>query len=117
MWGINDQAFKHSTANTSTIDPRESLYDLFVEKVREAFPTDSERQRKIILQMSEIWLAFVGSPVERQSLKFFFGWRSVSMELCFPLIPTALSRRIPRRQAGQSIHLFVLSYVWAHLGH
>jgi hypothetical protein len=72
LWGIIVQAFKHSAANTSTIDPKESLYDFFVKKVPEAFPTDSESQRKIILQMSEMWGAFVGSPVERQSLKFFW---------------------------------------------
>jgi hypothetical protein len=72
MWGIIVQAFKHSAAHSSTIDPKDSLYDFFVERVQEAFPTDSERQQKIVLQMSEMWGAFVGSPVERQSLKFFW---------------------------------------------
>ena len=72
LWGIIVQAFKHSATNTSTIDPKESLYDFFVKKVPEAFPTDSESQRKIILQMSEMWGAFVGRPVDQQSMKFFW---------------------------------------------
>jgi hypothetical protein len=74
MWGIIVQAFKYSTRNTSTIDSQESLYDFFEKKVQEAFPVDSglEEQREIVMQMSELWGAFVGSPVTRQSLKFFW---------------------------------------------
>ena len=73
MWGIIVQAFKHSAENTATIDPEESLHDFFVVKVKELFPQDnSEGQRKIVMQMSELWGAFVGSPITTQSLKFFW---------------------------------------------
>jgi hypothetical protein len=74
MWGIVVQAFRHSADNTSTIDPEESLCDFFSKKVKEVFPdqTNHERQRKLVMQMSELWGAFVGSPVTRQSLKFFW---------------------------------------------
>jgi hypothetical protein len=73
-WGIIFKAFEHSTKNTSTIDPEESLYDFFAEKVKEIFPdaTNHANQRKIVMQMSEMWGAFVGSPVRKQSLKFFW---------------------------------------------
>jgi len=73
MWGIIVQAFKHSAENTSNIDPKESLHDFFETKVQEALPgaEDSER-RRIIMQMSHLWGAFVGSSVTRQSLKFFW---------------------------------------------
>jgi hypothetical protein len=74
MWGIIVQAFKHSGENTANIDPEESLYDFFIKKSQELFTgeDDSEQKRKMLLQMAELWGAFVGSPVERQSLKFFW---------------------------------------------
>jgi monoamine oxidase len=74
MWGIVLQAFKHSTENASTIDPKESLHDFFAEKVKEVFPdaASHEQQRKLVMQMSEMWGTFVGSPVQRQSLKYFW---------------------------------------------
>jgi monoamine oxidase len=74
MWGIIVQAFKYSAENTANIDPSESLYDFFVEKVHEMYPDkgDSEDKRKLVMQMAELWGAFVGSPVSTQSLKFFW---------------------------------------------
>jgi len=75
MWDIVVQAFKHSAKNTATIDPKESLYDFFLKKAEEKFPGDGEvelKRKKIVMQMSEQWGAFVGSSVEKQSLKFFW---------------------------------------------
>jgi monoamine oxidase len=73
MWKIIAQAFKYSAQNTSTIDPNESLKDFFEKKLVEEFPEkrDSDK-KKILMQMAELWGAFVGSPVYRQSLKFFW---------------------------------------------
>ncbi|PBP18346.1 hypothetical protein BUE80_DR010880 [Diplocarpon rosae] len=73
LWDIIVQAFKHSAAHTTTIDPKLSLYDFFAEKVQDIFSEQKEtEQRKIVLQMTEMWGAFVGSPVKTQSLKFFW---------------------------------------------
>lgn len=73
MWGIVLQAFEHSLKNTSTIDPEESLYDFFEKKVKDILPgTKHENQRKLVLQFSEMWGAMVGSPVQKQSLKYFY---------------------------------------------
>ncbi|CZT44246.1 related to anon-37cs protein [Rhynchosporium secalis] len=73
LWGIIVQAFKHSAENTATIDPKESLYDFFLEKVQGIFPSkDESKEREIMMQMTEMWGAFVGSPVQTQSLKFFW---------------------------------------------
>lgn len=74
MWGIVVEAFKISAAETDVLDPEKSLFDFFQEKVSALFSdtTDSERRRKIVLQLAEIWGAFVGSPVTTQSLKFFW---------------------------------------------
>lgn len=74
MWGIVLQAFEHSIKNTSTIDPEQSLYTFFEEKLKEKFPdaTKHEKQRTLVMQFSKMWGAMVGSPVHRQSLKYFW---------------------------------------------
>lgn len=75
MWSIIQDAFKYSNKLGADIDADESLLDFFKEKVVEKFPQTEpgyERKREIVLQMSEQWGAFVGSPVARQSLKFFW---------------------------------------------
>ena len=73
MWSIVVEAFKYSAKYSSTIDPKYSLYDFFEEKVKDLYPKhDQNRQRNLILQMAELWGAFVGSSVKTQSLKFFW---------------------------------------------
>lgn len=75
MWDIVQDAFKHSNNSSHEIDSKESLHDFFVQKVAEKVPStedDCERKRNIVMQISEMWGAFVGSPIHRQSLKFFW---------------------------------------------
>ncbi|KAE9375666.1 FAD/NAD(P)-binding domain-containing protein [Stipitochalara longipes BDJ] len=73
MWKIIAQAFKYSAQNASTIDPNESLKDFFEKNVLDEFPGEKHSdKKKILMQMAELWGAFVGSPVYRQSLKFFW---------------------------------------------
>jgi hypothetical protein len=74
MWGIIVEAFKISANETSSLDANKSLFDFFEQKVLERFPSgnDVERSRKLVLQLAEIWGAFVGSSVRTQSLKFFW---------------------------------------------
>lgn len=75
LWGLVLEAFQESNRNTKSIPNHTSLYDWFEEKVAEKFPgvqEDAERKRKIVLQIGEMWGAFVGSPVQKQSMKFFW---------------------------------------------
>jgi len=75
MWDIIKDAFQYSNEFGSEIPADRSLLDYFHEKVVEKIPEtepDFERKRRQVLQMSEFWGAFVGSPIERQSLKFFW---------------------------------------------
>lgn len=75
MWDIVQDAFKHSNKSSSEINEKESLYDFFRTRVAEKIPATEEgykRKRDIVLQMSAMWGAFVGSPISRQSLKFFW---------------------------------------------
>jgi hypothetical protein len=78
LWddGLIAAAFKYSNEHSKAIPASRSLYDFFEEKAQELFTDlpDEEAQRKRLglLQACEMWGAYVGSPVQRQSLKFFW---------------------------------------------
>lgn len=75
MWDIVQEAFKYSNKHSADIHPNESLLDFFKTKLVELIPETTEgwqQKRRTVLQMADLWGAFVGSPVERQSLKFFW---------------------------------------------
>lgn len=75
MWSIVQDAFMYSNKHGAKISEKESLHDFFVEKVVERIPDTEEayeRKREIVMQTSELWGAFVGSSIEKQSLKFFW---------------------------------------------
>ncbi|RCI16021.1 hypothetical protein L249_1971 [Ophiocordyceps polyrhachis-furcata BCC 54312] len=75
MWDIIQDAFKLSNKSCLDIHSAKSLYDYFHERVAERFPDtepDSEHNKRVVLQLAETWGTFVGSPVSRQSLKFFW---------------------------------------------
>jgi hypothetical protein len=75
MWDIIEDAFKHSNEQSSEIPKEESLWDFFQVKVSEKIPQTSENfqeRRKTVLQMSEVWGAYIGNSIQKQSLKFFF---------------------------------------------
>lgn len=75
MWETIEEAFVHSASSEAEIDPNKSLMDFFREKVPLRIPDDepnAEAKRKTVYQICETWGAFVGSPVTKQSLKFFW---------------------------------------------
>jgi hypothetical protein len=53
----------------NSIPETASLYDFFVERVKEMFP-DRKEDADLLCQMSEMWGAYIGDPVQRQSLRF-----------------------------------------------
>lgn len=75
MWDIVQAAFKHSNKCSAEIDPNESLLDFFKATLKELIPESTDdwrRKREVVLKMADLWGAWVGSPVERQSLRFFW---------------------------------------------
>lgn len=78
VWTIIDRAMKLSNDDSASIAAEKSLYNFFEEEVVKIFPPDVEDDAKAkskqstILQMAEMWGAFVGSPIQKQSLKFFW---------------------------------------------
>ena len=74
--GVIADAFRYSNEHHNTIDPQKSLYDFFVDKSSSIFldePVDvKERKRRTFLRYASFWSCYIGSPVTRQSLKFFW---------------------------------------------
>ncbi|KAK3114485.1 hypothetical protein LTR53_007172 [Teratosphaeriaceae sp. CCFEE 6253] len=78
LWddGLIAEAFRYSNEHSAEIDPERSLYDFFAERAEGLFATEPEdvakRKRGTLLQVASMWGAYTGSPVTRQSLKFFW---------------------------------------------
>ena len=75
VWDIVGDAFKHSNQSSADIHSSESLQDFFRSKLKEKIPDSEEgheKKREIVMQMSDLWGAFVGSHIRTQSLKFFW---------------------------------------------
>lgn len=75
VWSIIEQAMKHSNEDSANIPAEKSLYNYFEEQVAKMFPNkddDAKKKQETILQLAEMWGAFVGSPIQTQSLKFFW---------------------------------------------
>ena len=78
LWddGFIAEAFRYSNERGDSIDAKRSLYDFFVEKAEGLFldlPADlAKRKRQTFVQTASMWGAYIGSPVQRQSLKFFW---------------------------------------------
>ncbi|MCJ1455108.1 hypothetical protein MMC28_005462 [Mycoblastus sanguinarius] len=70
MWGIVSEAFRYSDTNSASIPPEESLMDFFKSKVKEQGL--NEASAKLVLQTALMWGDFVGEPIEKQSLKYFW---------------------------------------------
>lgn len=69
MWTTIEQAFEYSNSHGESISPDRSLYDFFQEKVEQSGFSSEEKQ--LCLDACQLWGAYVGDPVQRQSLKFF----------------------------------------------
>lgn len=69
-------AFRHSRNDHDKISPDTSLFDFFSERAETMFqdqPADvADQKRTKLLQLARGWGAYIGSPISRQSLKFFW---------------------------------------------
>ncbi|KFY84589.1 hypothetical protein V498_07800 [Pseudogymnoascus sp. VKM F-4517 (FW-2822)] len=69
LWEIIEEAFEYSGNNGKSIPESASLYDYIGTKVKEKLP-DRVEDQKLVLSMSEMWGAYVGDSVKKQSLRF-----------------------------------------------
>ncbi|KAG0129283.1 hypothetical protein HOY82DRAFT_579740 [Tuber indicum] len=76
MWKVIERAVEYSKHCHPAIPVEKSFYDYCVEKAEELFGTgaaeDEKRKKELWLSLAEMWGTFIGSPVKRQSLKYFF---------------------------------------------
>ncbi|KAL9003287.1 MAG: hypothetical protein Q9180_009917, partial [Flavoplaca navasiana] len=74
VWEILDLASEHSKSQGDDIHPAASLYSFFESSCESAVQCGdmTERERELVLGMSQMWGAYVGDGVELQSLKFFY---------------------------------------------
>lgn len=70
MWTTIEGAFAFSEKNSAKIPANKSLYDYFKDKLAETDFTQPEKEAA--LELSKLWGSYIGSPIDRQSLKFFF---------------------------------------------
>lgn len=73
VWDIIELAFEHSAEayaknKGEDIPSQDSLYDFVKRKAAEMVPDEGERS--LLLQMSEMFGAYVGVPVWKQSLRY-----------------------------------------------
>lgn len=75
FWGLIEKGMGLSEEDTATIDSGISLYDWIGERLAETIPESEDewrRKRQTVLHMSEVWGALIGSPIQRQSMKFLW---------------------------------------------
>ena len=100
VWGTVSDAYKFSNERGSSIPACRSLMDFFEEKVKEKDLDPTTEQN--VLKAAKMWGAFVGDPVERQSLRFFWLEETIDGGMCeFPrsmYSQLILDRRKPLRR-------------------
>ncbi|KAL4928488.1 flavin monoamine oxidase family protein [Aspergillus undulatus] len=69
LWTTVEEAFKYSNAHKDDIPADKSLLDFIQERLGET--ELNEQEKRICLESARLWGAYVGDPIERQSLKFF----------------------------------------------
>ncbi|KAI4862637.1 FAD/NAD(P)-binding domain-containing protein [Hypoxylon rubiginosum] len=109
LWEIIEKAFKTSAAaqekdGGKSIPSGESLYDFISKSAAEEL--QDEEERRILVQMSEMWGAYVGEPVWKQSLRFAWmeeccGGEEVFVESNYSAILDSISK--PAREHAEIV--------------
>ncbi|QSS50816.1 flavin-containing amine oxidase [Histoplasma capsulatum var. duboisii H88] len=70
IWTTVEDAFEYSRLNKDRIPPGKSLFDFIKEQLGKSEFSEVEKEKCI--ELSKIWGSYIGSPIDRQSLRFFF---------------------------------------------
>jgi hypothetical protein len=108
FWNIIIDAFKYSESALE-IPPSKSLFDYFKTRIEAIFPDNIqgwERDRTILVQMSERWGAFIGSRITKQSLKFFWLEECIDGGMCGSARKSVLINTIGDQNADNIENLF-----------
>ncbi|KAL3489269.1 FAD/NAD(P)-binding domain-containing protein [Aspergillus germanicus] len=69
LWSTIEEAFKYSNSYKDSIPVDKSLLDFIHERIEET--EFSAEEKTLCIESCRLWGAYVGDPIERQSLKFF----------------------------------------------
>ncbi|KAL4884583.1 amine oxidase [Aspergillus karnatakaensis] len=69
MWATIEEAFRYSNSHQDEIPAERSLLDFIEERLGKTEMSGEEK--RLCVESCRLWGAYVGDPVERQSLKFF----------------------------------------------
>ncbi len=76
FWGVIADAMFYSYKHCSAISSSISLMDFVEQAASDKWtnepPEEAKRKRNLLFREAEMWGAFVGSPIQKQSLKFFW---------------------------------------------
>ena len=69
VWDIFEHALRYSEESGHDIPETLSLHDQVAKRAAEVFP-DSRHDQKLLVQMAQMWGAYIGDPPSKQSLRF-----------------------------------------------
>ncbi|KAL4864671.1 hypothetical protein BDV12DRAFT_175877 [Aspergillus spectabilis] len=69
LWSTIEEAFRYSNTHKDEIPAERSLLDFICERLEET--EMSAEGKSLCVESCRLWGAYVGDPIERQSLKFF----------------------------------------------
>ncbi|KKZ68371.1 hypothetical protein EMCG_05957 [[Emmonsia] crescens] len=70
IWTTVEDAYEYSRSNKNSIPADKSLFDFIKERLEKAEFSEIEKEK--CLELSKLWGSYIGSPIDRQSLRFFF---------------------------------------------
>ncbi|OJD18592.1 hypothetical protein ACJ73_08708 [Blastomyces percursus] len=70
IWTTVEDAYEYSRLNKEIIPADKSLFDFIKEQLEKAEFSEVEKEKCI--ELSKLWGSYIGSPIDRQSLRFFF---------------------------------------------
>lgn len=70
IWTTVEDAYEYSRSNKNSIPADKSLFDFIKERLEKAEFSEVEKEK--CLELSKLWGSYIGSPIDRQSLRFFF---------------------------------------------
>ncbi|PGH00943.1 hypothetical protein GX51_05492 [Blastomyces parvus] len=70
IWTTVEDAYEYSRLNKEIIPADKSLFDFIKEQLEKAEFSEAEKEKCI--ELSKLWGSYIGSPIDRQSLRFFF---------------------------------------------
>ena len=89
IWATIADAFKYSDEHSAEIDPQISLFQYIQSRIGDETETNERAATRLklnrtdLLREAEMWGPFIGDPVQRQSLKFFWLEECIEGETVF----------------------------------